>query len=96
MFHVFSKRVMKRECDKIFFQYQKEWGVTPQAVRTIFLLIDMNRKYAQVSETLASMGFQVKPRKLRYFYNKIVLTDYYGAKKELGNRNYRHLVLRRA
>ncbi len=88
---------MKKDSStQIFAEYERKWNLTPEAVRLIFILLDANhRKYIRASKTLASFGFEIKPRALRYFYRKIYLTDYYGTKKQLSS-NYRVLVLRKS
>jgi hypothetical protein len=83
---------MKGAREVIFAEYARKWAVSGDAVRIVFLLVDMHREYVVTARTLASLGFRRKPRELRYFYRKVMLTERYGDKRRIGKKNYRKMV----
>ena len=86
---------MKDYRGKIFKDYSRRWNIEPRTAQAIFLIIDVSKSYSDTAKSLNQIGFKTNSRQLRYFYNKIVLTQQYGDSGKIGSKNYLNCVFRR-
>ena len=61
-------------------EYSKKWGIDDETTRTIYLILEYTNKFSRTARSLNELGFESSPRQLRYFYNKIKLSERFGKK----------------
>ena len=63
---------MKAISDDLLVEFSKKWGVSQDAVTTIFTIIkDSGRKYGRSSRMLKVLGIELSQRQLKYFYKRV-------------------------
>jgi len=61
-------------------EYSKKWGIDYETTHTVYLILEYTNKFSRTARSLNKLGFESSPRQLRYFYNKIKLSERFGKK----------------
>lgn len=59
--------------NKVFGEYSRLWNLSAEAIRLIFLVIDLTEEYSRSARVLNEFGCKISSSQLRHFYKKIIV-----------------------